>query len=511
MHKTYRYLPLIIALWFTGCTDPWVDHYSTGERSVDVKMWDTLQTMEAYSEFVKYMRLFRLDTMIGSFNTKTLFIPDNESFNEYLTGDTTGFGEMMRYHITSTLFNVRNVDEKRKLRTLSGKYALIENYDNIYYFDGIELTDYSPLYQDGKFYEIDRVAIPKPSLYQYIERKNQAIHGYIEMLDSAILDKEKSKPLGFNEEGQTIYDSVTTEYNIYEEEYFAISEEFRDFAATLVIPGQENYENALNDMAMDLRGNFVTYDDIPAEWQNEVLIPILLHKGTYGGLLDPGDFMKEKITNVRGDSIIIDFEIDPNSRVVCSNGLVYDYSSFTIADTLYRRNIMEGESLVDSIGFNRYSWNLRKVTVEGDKSFQPVKQGVKSASNDTIINVDFLNNYQHEYAITFKIKHVFPQKFRLVWRTNYRTTGRYAIFVNGERILMGVVGYEEYDTFQLTGGFFSVLGYKLYPDEKGFCDVDGWVNNITDYGDVTITLKYLGPGGSSDNGLSMDYIALMPE
>jgi len=510
--KLSGYIILISVLAFTSCTKEWEAHYDDVEKTVNARLWDSLKTKKKYSQYVSYLEQFKLDTFIRSTHSKTLFIPDNEAFSQYMEGDTVGFKETLKYHMTSTLFMLRNVKNKHKLPTMNEKYALIENFNNLYQFDGIEILQSSPLFMDGKYYEIDQVVEPKPNIYQYMKRNTPAFQRYVDTQDSLVLDKEQSDPVGFDDQGRTVYDSVTTVYNLFEAEYFAISQEYRDLSATLILPDQATYENALDDMAREISGNYQTHEDIPDEWQNEVLIPRLLHKGTYGGLLDPIDFRKEKIANINGDTIVKDFEIDPYSRVICSNGLVYDYASFSVGDTLYKQKVLEAESLVDSIGLGRFAWNEDLVTIEGNLSFQPEEQEVSGyASSDSTVEVTFENDFQGVYSVTFTLDHVFPAEYRLVWRTNYRTTGRYAIYVNGERIELGLSGYDEYDTSNLTGGFFSVLGYRLYPDERGFCSVDGLVNNIDEYGPVTVRLEYLGPGQASDNGLHVDYIALMPK
>ena len=108
------------------------------------------------------------------------------------------------------------------------------------------------------------------------------------------------------------------------------------------------------------------------------------------------------------------------------------------------------------------------------------------------------------------MKRIFPNKYRLVWRTNFRDAGRYALYVNGTRMKLGLFEFDEFDTYELRDGYFSVLGYKLYPDRLGYCDVDCWVT-LEEYGDVTIRLEYLGSGTSSSNGLNIDYIELLFE
>ncbi|MFC2087222.1 fasciclin domain-containing protein [Bacteroidota bacterium] len=507
---------IIIISFLSACEDKWGEHYEKLESSVNVKLWDTLKTMSEYSEFMSFMEFYNLDTFMQSSHSKTLFIPANQAFEMDADDDTTGYKEIIKYHMISSFFMIRNVEDKIRIQTMAKKFALVEfdGSDNTFYFDGVKINKSSPLFKDGKFYEIDRIAFPKPNLYQYLQRNNIAVVNYIDTQDTVILDLNKSTPIGYNEFGQTIYDSVTTTENIYEMEYFAISEEFRDITATLIIPDSATYNGALTEMALILGGTFTSWQDIPVKWQNEVLIPILLEKGTYAGMLSPEDFNVEKKINARGDTMVIDFEVDSGSRVICSNGLVYDYSSFIVDENLYLEKHIEAEDLVDSLTRTQDAWinDTSLVKIEGDRSKQPSQQLVAGASNDTAVNVDFGLNFKGEYSATFTFKNIFPfaVNYRFVWRTSYLSTGVYSIYVNGEKVLIGLEKLEEFDTFNLVEGFYSILGYKIYPD-MGFCILDASVDNITEFGDVKIKLEYRGPGQSGSNGLFIDYMALIPK
>jgi len=506
-------LILLILVLFTTCKVDWETHYGNAEKSVNIKLWDTLKTIDKYSEFVKSMEFLKLDTAIRSSNSKTLFIPTNEAFIEYLDEDTTGFRETMAYHIIPTFFLLQNIENNhsRKLKTYFEKFALIQNLNNVYYIDGIEIVGSSSLFLDGKFYEIERVVKPKPNLYEYLRWNNPPIKKYIDLQDTVILDMEKSKPLGFNEQGETIYDSVVVISNIWEEEYFPISKEFRDIYATMIIPDQLSYDAALDEMCQVIGGQYLSHGDIPSDWQNNILIPILLYQGTFGGLWNPGDFNKDIIVNIVSDTINFNIDIDTSSRKICTNGWVYNYTSFSIGDTLYMRNILEPEKFVESIGYNRFSWIDEGVTVEGNQNYLPVKQKITGASNDSIVSVKFDKGYKGDYALTLMMKHVLPQKYRLAWRTQYRISGVYSVYINGVKVLLGLDQLEEFDTIELIDGFYSVTGVKLYPDKTGFCDVDAWVENLTDYGNVDIKFEYQGPGFGFENGLNIDYIALFAE
>lgn len=516
------YALLIITV--SSCTKDWDNHYKTSEDSVNIKLWDAVKSNDKYSEFIKYIELYKLDTIVNSPVPKTLFIPDNDAFSElFLKHDTAGLKETMAYHIVPSFFMMRNIENnsKKRIETLLKKLVLIQNDNSRYLIDGIEITYSSPAFSDGKYYEIEKVVLPKPNLYEYLKLYNPVFYKYIKSLDSLVLDIENSKPVGFNDKGETVYsDSVTYVVNLFEKEYFPISTEFKTIAATMILPSSQQYDDALDRMCLNLGGDFQSKEDIPVSWQENILVPILLDQGTFGGLIDQSYFNKEIITNVKGDTIDIDYTIDPASLKQCSNGWNYSYLSFSVKDSLYLQSILEPEKLVGQIGTNRYAWT-DEVKIEGNVDYQPLRQEVLGASNDHVVTVNFDKNFNGQYDVTMTMKDVFPLKYRLVWRTQYRTSGVFSIYVNGKRIPLGLFQTDEFDTENIItdGGFYSVRGlggdYIMnYPDSRGFCDVDGYVDNLTDFGDVEIKLEYKGPGqGVSlglNSGLSIDYIGLLP-
>ena len=515
----------VLIISFSSCTKDWDTHYSTQEENVNMKLWDAVKSDGKYSEFVKYIESFyELDSVVKSPVPKTLFIPDNDAFKAFIQQqDTAGLKEIMAYHIIPSFFMLRNIDNnsQKRIETLFKKLVLMQNTNGRFLIDNIDITYGSPAYTDGKFYEIKNVVLPKPNLYEFQKLYNPVFYQYIKSRDSLVLDVEKSKPIGFDDNGQTIYaDSVTYNINRWEKEYFPISTEFKTIAATMILPSEADYNNALDKMCLNLGSKFQTKEDIPKLWQKNILVPKLLDQGAFGGLIDENYFEKEIITNVKGDTINVDYILNTASLKYCSNGWNYYYTSFTVPDSLYLQSVMEPENFVEKTGTDKYSWK-EEVKVDGNVAYQPVKQLVVGASNDNVVTVKFDKKFNGRYNITFTLKDVFPLKYRLVWRTQYRTTGIYTIYVNGQKIPLGLTQTDEYDTQDILvdGGFYSVkslFGDFIinYPDSRGFCDVDGYVENITEFGDVEIKLEYKGPGQGSvsglDNGLSIDYIGLMP-
>jgi len=492
---------LILSLFIlSGCVkEDWEDHFSSQNDKINVKLWDAIREEPRFTKFVEYIKKYDLDTFLCAGHAYTLFIPDNDAFNTFI--ETEGFADkVLSHHISPAVFLTRNIQQSKKLLTLSGKYALLERNSTGFMFDGVNIEYGSPLYLDGVFYEISEVAYPKPNLYEFTALYSSVIKNYIDLNDSVYLDRDKSKPIGFDNNGNTIYDSVFATLNLFERDFFPVKEEFRYKSATFILFTQEQYEEALDEMAINLGGVYNSHLDIPGSWQFEVFLPEVMKYALFDGMLSYQDFINDTLRSITGDTVIINHEnIDPLSRFLCSNGVVFTYSDFYVPDSLYQGEIrIEGESLIDSIGAGVYGWK-DGILVTGQTLASRTRSD--DFSNGYLLSVPFPRNYNGEFTLQFIIKNVFPSRYRIVWSANYRPSGIFAIYVNGEEIA-------QYDNYNLRSTVTSVTGEKFLPI-NGLNKKDFWVENIDSYGDVTVRFEYIGSGSASNNGFNMDYIALI--
>jgi hypothetical protein len=509
-------ISLIILI--TGCEKYWDDHYKTQPETVNINLWDAIQNERNLSSFVQYIKDFDYDTLFLRDDGYTLFIPDNEAFAQYIdTGVVTA--SLLDYHISVHVIQSGTIKGKRKIQTRAEKFALFERYNNASLFDGILLNFESPLYLNGKYFIMNEVALPKPNLYEYYAANNPVLKNYINSQDSIILDKEKSKPIGFDEFGNTIYDTVSQIYNIFEEEFFPVREEFRNQTATIVFPKEYDYNNALTIMAQSLSGEFQDYNDIPLEWQYDVLIPYLLINGVFENMVEEIEFVKAdpedtlKLKNILGDSIIIDYQ--PIEKAICSNGYAYNYSDFIIPDTLFSGSTkIEGEWLLDESGVNKFAWN-EHIDVNSTVTFEPIQELINTeiykASNDSILKVSFPKGYTGTYTVefnaySFQAENLLPRKYLMVIETNMDCGGIYNIYINDEL----VTTFDYYTFVRLRGLNYSVTG-KRYVNEGRFNKFDCYVENIYEYGKANIKFEYVGPSTLVlSNGLAIDYIEFIP-
>jgi hypothetical protein len=485
-------------------------HYNDYPETVNQNIWKAMQNDPRISKFVDVIRESKIDTLFETDSPYTLFAPTNEAMDKY-----PGLGSfdevVLKYHFCTFLVNPSDIVGTRQVQTMTEKFALIKRVGDDMKVDDINVSFQSPLYLNGRYFILDEVAEPKPNLYEYFAHVNPVLSYYIDTQDTIIIDPEKSKPLGFDENGNTIYDTVSVVENKFEWKYFPVKHEFRSKSATIVFPKAEDYQKALNVMADALGDNYQDYRDIPIEWQNEILIPELLKKGIFLNRLEQEEFLWDsptdtvKLMNILGDSVVIDYI--PVDKELCSNGYAYNYQDFEIADSLYMGSTRyEGEYLLNQTGINRFAWKDFAVC-ECSVPLAPLKEKIANASNDTILTVYFPDQFDGDFSLEFPGPRLFPRKYRMVVRTKMYIGGIYDIYVNGE--LCRTFDYYEY--LRRRGVIRSVTGKWFKPDKStGTNNFDMWVNSITEYGKPKIRFEYKGPGRVRTSGLVIDYIEFVP-
>lgn len=500
----------LIAFLFTGCEEKWENHYDEYPETVNKDIWEQMQSDQNISRFVQLMKDFELDSLFESDIPYTFFAPSNEALENYMSQDSVN-DVFMGYHISSHFIQSGAIREPKKVQTFSEKYASFERLGESIIIDGVEVSFESPLYLNGKYFIMEDVIKPKSNLYQYFRRTNPVLSNYIDDQDSIILDREKSKPIGFDDQGNTIYDTVSVIYNILENDYFPVKHEFENASATIVFPKEDDYNAALDVMAEKMGGNIGSAADIPVDWQNQVLIPHLLKYGVFMNRLEPEAFMwgplprdTAKLLNVLGDSVAIFYT--PVEKADLSNGYAYNYQDFVIPDSLYlggRKR--EAEAFLEEIGINKFAWS-DSVTVSSGAP-EPIQEFVSTASNDSIIRTVFPKGYPGEFFVEFKSPALFPRRYQMVVATHMDFGGVYDIYVNDE--LVKTFDYADY-VYKYRGGIIpSVTGSRFVPSGR-FNKFDMWVDNITEYGSAKIRFEYTAPGRVQNNGFVLDYIEFIP-
>lgn len=501
---------IIIALTFFACQQKIDDYFmKETEESVNTDILSFLKENEEYSKFVALIEKYGLDSLINQGMIYTFFVPNNNAL-ENIEDGILDDQKLVEYLTTESLVNLNQIKNQSKIQTLSSKFAVIERTKNASYtFDGVEIIKGSPLTNNGRYYEIAEVVQPKPSLYEYISATNEFYRNYLDSRDSIYLDTELSTPIGYTPEGRTIYDTVFTTVNLFEETYFEVSSEFRDDKATMLLFTQEQYDEALQIISNEIG---ISISQIPVIWQNEVLMPYLIERSVFRNALSYSAFAMGRAKNILGDSVDVFPENISSEYFECSNGRAYNLIDFKVPDLLYKINdtIPSASLLYDDGGV--YKW-LDEIVL-GGQLFNPFSSANSKSVFGRTLLIDMGKNFNGDFSFAYTHKNVFPGTYKLTVRANISKLGIYNIFVNGKQFPVDINDGKgpqfDFDFFNLRKGVISSVTGNYYPFADNFCSFDILIDNISDFGDVEVKLVYVSPSERDkvNCGINLDFISL---
>lgn len=501
---------LLISTLIFACQQEIDDYFMKGtETSVDTDILSFLKEDANYSEFVALLEKYQVDTILGNGKVYTFFVPNNRAM-ESLEPGMLGEQDLIKYLMTESLVNLNQIKDQSKIQALGGKFAVIQQVgDTSYTFDGVDIVKGSSLTNNGRYYEIAEVVQPKPNLYEYIAATNEFYREYLDSRDSIYLDTELSTPIGYTPEGKTIYDTVLTTVNLFEMEYFEVSEEFRDDKATMLLFSQEQYDGALQIISDELE---LPLEKIPTVWENEVLMPYLIEQSVFRNTLPYEAFLIGKARNILGDSVEVEFENITPEFFECSNGRSYNLIDFKVPELLYKVNdTIPMASLLYNDG-GVYKWQ-EEVVVEG-QAFAPLSVANSNAVFGKTLLIDMGNDFNGDFSFAYIHKNVFPGTYKLTVRANISKKGIYNIFVNGKQFPVDINDGKgpqmDFDFFSLRDGVISPLTYEYYPFTNNTCSFDILIDNISEFGDVEVKLAYVGPStrDKKNCGINLEFISL---
>ena len=535
---------ILLFVSITGCVDKeWKNHYSDSPERVNVKMWDAIQDSSNYSTFIRLVRQAGMDTILTKNQGFTLFIPSNEAFEGFASVGEN-LNSIIGYHIAQTIITEAAIGSGRRIQTFNGKFATLStSYDGIY-FDGVKISKGSPLFADGMIYELDKVIYPRKNLYEQIAVISPIVKRFIDSQNFKAFNLAESKPLGFNAEGDILYDSVFDEYNFFEMKYFsnasnynilkqndilyfsefqkklrkdptilkllaeptfALKNEYRNVESSMLLFSDEQYKEAMNGMFKELDIPGITdYRDVPSTWIERRFYPYIFFNSIFKNRVSAEDLLNESILNYNQmDALIKDFAINREFPINCSNGVIYKFSEFEIPTSLYKDTLMvQGENLVVSKGENKYSW--KEDVKSSHAEWAPEVTSLSAASNGRILSVPFSGSFAGPFSITFKFKDVWPRKYILQWQAPYRPSGLVKWYVNGTP----VGSFDNYDWVKFTVDNVT-KERRVTPASSGLNYQSFLVENVKQYGDVEITAVWT-KGKNSAKGLMIDFVSLLP-
>lgn len=275
----------LTAVLFVACNESWSDHYDrvdmeiendqvliVNETSADyLDQTDDLSQMYA---FLKSEGVF--DTLAIKDQLHTLFLVKNEHFSE-VDPDKSSF--IAKSHVTDIAISPSNLYDGERILMWHGKYISV-SMDSLAaagHIDHIQINE-SPVTEviktkDGYIYVLESMIETPLSMYDIINDLGEEYSLFKDMVMSENVlefDRPNSKPIGVDNTGNTVYDSVFIITNpFFDAKGFDLTSE--SLTATVLIPTNEVLEQAMADAKTKLAEWEMSRDtNIMKKWILEV-------------------------------------------------------------------------------------------------------------------------------------------------------------------------------------------------------------------------------------------------
>ncbi|MBO5818707.1 MAG: fasciclin domain-containing protein [Bacteroidales bacterium] len=217
--KSIICLGLALGMW-SSCTHPaWEDHYNASSVNViDKTLKEALQADPDLSQFVAYLEEMDYLDAFGHSQSYTIWAPTNEAWEGFDASDKRNLLQTLKNHVSRYPYLTTDVtNEDIELRLMDNKRVKFHRQGEAYYFgaQALDMSASDVAYKNGILHKIGGVEPYIQNIYEYIQftPNLDSLNTFIASYHIRRFSPEQSLVLGVNEEGETVYDSVFSEYN----------------------------------------------------------------------------------------------------------------------------------------------------------------------------------------------------------------------------------------------------------------------------------------------------------
>lgn len=329
----------VLLLLLTGCQNDWSDYYTKGEggetddaSSATANLLDELKSIPEYSEFVKLLEETKVAEELTRNQVLTVWAPTNAAMPaEIAAMSAKDKITLCKNHLNYVaLYNTKLTDGK-VIKTLAGKNLTVkENGTNKFSFDGREVVKLNQKCTNGVIHEISGWLTPRKNIFEYILEAGpeySIIRDSLLARSDTVFKPGLSFPLGVDELGNTIYDSVFVIENPLLEYQSDIRSEDDDF--TMFLPNDQSIHNMYEEMEDYFKntGSYMTGKDSTKffGW----ILHSIIHKGKVENY--SGSFTTPYGYEWRAEKQLV----TPGGYKSFSNGYVYEVEKIHIPKFLY--------------------------------------------------------------------------------------------------------------------------------------------------------------------------------
>ena len=339
MKGKYILMIFIPLLMCCGCQKAWDNYFEDKEETEGVvnqmNLLDYMRTKAEYAGFLKILEETGVDSELAKDQMLTVWALPNELIPQEIASYTMAEKKrFIRNHINNVALYKSKLDGNRKVLTLEGKVLTTEMNESIFFIDGHAVTHMNQICLNGVVHELKGPLMPRKNIYEFMMECGDEFSMFRDTLNhynDTVFRPDLSMPLGVNEWGSTVYDSVF----VIENPFFVkkdLRNEEEDL--TLILPSNK----AMKQMLINITNYFQTVNrEFTAKDTSEImrwLIQSVIHDSritNYAGVVNR--------ISVFGTSWRTDKQLVQEDYTECSNGTVYIASSITYPKSRYMEEV----------------------------------------------------------------------------------------------------------------------------------------------------------------------------
>lgn len=273
---------IILSGCLVACTDSWDSHFSQQKEVIDNSEISVAQTtatdyMRSEKSLSSMYALFEEAGVVKAMDERdqvyTILVADNEAIAADTSTSTDDKDYLAKSHVSDVSLSPANLTDGQRVLMWNGKYLNVskvkdENGHVIIAFNGTKVKKIVKV-NNGFIYILESYVSSPKSMYEMIEDLGSDYSMFREMIMSRnqkVFDKNASMPIGVDNTGSTVYDSVFVVTNPYfvAKKFDLMSE---SLTATMLIPSNEVITEALNAAKESLKEwNMARADSVLENW-----------------------------------------------------------------------------------------------------------------------------------------------------------------------------------------------------------------------------------------------------
>lgn len=278
-------LALMMPMILISCGDLWDNHYGNSKTEilndqvllVDETSEQYIQSVDSLSDMYAFLKANGIfDKLKEKDQLHTLFMVYD---GDFASVDAANAQYISNSHVTDISISPSNLYDKERILMWHGKYVSI-SLDSLALSGAIDHIEINGIpvrkvikTKDGYIYVLNKMIVTPKSLYDVLNELGSDYSIFKKMVmeqNVEVFDKANSKPIGVDNTGNTVYDSVFTITNpFFSKKNFDLTSE--SLTATVMIPSNEVILTAMADAKAKLDSWEMTRDtNIMKKWILEV-------------------------------------------------------------------------------------------------------------------------------------------------------------------------------------------------------------------------------------------------